>query len=123
MKIKDIIKLCRKATSGPWYWSKFKGSPEALRTQALRFQATNGESTEWLDGYVLDLNFEGFGATSDDLTFIARSRTLMPVLANLAEAADKACKELTPENDESEILSEIRTHLATLTSTKFKYPA
>lgn len=76
MKLEDIRKLCDKATSGPWL-------------------ADPVNDRVWVEKGFEDQNVicdvHGMGVGHCDLRFVAASRTLIPKLLAVAEAAKAYC--------------------------------
>lgn len=92
MKLPDIRKLCEEATPGPWEWE----TSERLYAPG--------------NGYVIDGHADEI--TKGDAAFIAASRTLLPKLLKVAEAAIK-CRDCDPA-DSQKAWNEIEEAIAEL---------
>jgi hypothetical protein len=87
MTLEEIEKLCNQATSGPWLVKESKAgySIEPSITRAICY-------------YVEEYPEASPEMGANDAKFIAASRTLMPILLNIARAAlDENCSKCALE--------------------------
>lgn len=83
MKLEDIRKLCDAATPGPWVWHH--AYPDGDRRDYSTLQS--GVARVLDDGSACGEYNKEIDPHGDDAAFIAASRTLLPKLVAVAEAA------------------------------------
>jgi hypothetical protein len=85
VRLSDIAKLCEEATPGPW---RYLPDTEAV------YASIQGPT---LSDTVCSWRYDTYGKEKADASFIAASRTLLPKLLAVAEAAKAVVQFTAPE--------------------------